>query len=108
MPRSKRLEIAQPNIEEYFNILPRKVFYEKDLRGHFEDNRQPWSLPKNLSGENFIADLLTFSKLREITLFSPNYDKTLKRYSWGANPSIYSVSLLMSLCRRYSSSFKCF
>lgn len=95
MPRLPKFKIAQPNIEKYLDDLPQKVFYAKDLKKMLEENRQSWGLTQTLSTEKFIAELINQSRLHEIPLYSPNYNKTLTRYSWDVNPSIYQVALLI-------------
>lgn len=95
MPRLPKFKIAQPNIEKYFDKLSQKVFYAKDLKELFEENRQSWGLTQSLRAEDFIVELINQSRLQEITLHSPNYNKTLTRYSWDAAPSVYQVALLI-------------
>jgi len=93
MPRLPKFGIAQSSIEIHFDDLPQEVFNGKDLRKILEENRQSWDLTQTLTTENFIEELTSRSKLHKITLHSPNYNKTLTRYSWDIDPSIYQIAL---------------
>ena len=93
MARLTRFKIAKPDIEKFFDSLPNKIFYGKDLSRILAENRTPWRLTQSLSSQQFIAELINQSKLKAISLHSPEYDITLLRYAWGANPSIYQIAL---------------
>jgi predicted transcriptional regulator of viral defense system len=88
-----RIKIARPDIEAYFKDLSHTVLLRKDLGKILEDNRTFWRLTKTISTDKFIELLRETSQLQEITLFSPNYNKSLSRYTWGANPSVYQAAL---------------
>ncbi len=88
-----RIKIAKPDIDAYFEKLSHKVFLRKDLGKILEDNRKFWRLTKTMSTDKFIELLHETAQLQEISLFSPNYNKTISRYVWGTNPSIYQVAL---------------
>ena len=91
MPRLTRFKIAQKDIEKHLDNLSQKIFLKKDLGKILNENWQTWRLTQSVS--KFLGDLIKESKLQEISLHSPNYDKTLLRYAWGENPSIYSIAL---------------
>lgn len=93
MARLTRFKIAKPDIEKHFDNLSPQIYYGKDLGKILADNRNSWRLTQSLSTENFIAELISQAKLKTISLHSVNYDKTLTRYAWGANPSIYQIAL---------------
>jgi predicted transcriptional regulator of viral defense system len=91
LPRLTRFKIAQKDIEKHLDNLSQKIFLKKDLGKILNENWQTWRLTQSVS--KFLGDLIKESKLQEISLHSPNYDKTLLRYAWGENPSIYSIAL---------------
>ena len=93
MPRVTRFKIAKSDIENYLGSLNKTIFLKKDIGKILRDQRGFWRLPLHLTTENFMQDLLQFSKLKKISIYSPNYNKTLIRYSWDINPSIYQIAL---------------
>ncbi len=93
MDNLARIKIAKPDIDAYFEKISHKVFLRKDLGKILEENQKGWRLTKSISTDKFIELLRETAHLKEIDLFSPNYDKTLSRYTWGANPSGYQVAL---------------
>ena len=95
MKKLTLIKIAKADIEAYFEKSPHKVFLKKDLGKIFNENRQFWRLTQSMTTEKFVAELLQITQLKKISLFAPNYDKTLIRYSWGDNPSIYEIALLI-------------
>jgi predicted transcriptional regulator of viral defense system len=93
MDNLSRIKVAKPDIEEYFDKLPHKVFLKKDLGKILAENRKFWRLTQTISTEKFVALLLEVTKLKEISLVSPNYNKTLSRYVWGDDVSVYQIAL---------------
>jgi hypothetical protein len=86
------IEEFQKNIEAYFTTLKTNVFLKKDIGRILADYRSQWHLPHCLKLDDFIRHLMKVSKLKEITLVSPNYGKTVIRFAW-INPSPYRLGL---------------
>lgn len=93
MDNLARIKIAKADIEAYFDKLPSKAFLRKDLGKILDDNYKFWRLTKSISTDKFIELLIEVSQLKQISLTAPNYNKTLVRYVWGNNPSVYQAAL---------------
>lgn len=93
MDNLARLKIAKPDIEEYFDSLPQRVFLKKDLGRILSENQKTWRLTKSISTDKFVDLMLEVTRLRETSLVAPNYNKTLVRYVWGEDASIYQLAL---------------
>lgn len=86
------IEKAQKNIEACFDTLETNLFLKIDIGNILTNKRIQWHLPKSLKLDDFLSYLTKVSKLKEIVLVSPNYDKTYTRFAW-MNLSPYQLSL---------------
>jgi len=97
-----RVKIAKKDIAAYFNNQSKNIFLKKDIGKILEENRSFWRLTQNLYTEDFIPILLKLAQLKEISLYSQEYNKTLVRYSWNKKPSIYQIALSIKLNSYFS------
>jgi predicted transcriptional regulator of viral defense system len=93
MPKVRKIVLAKPTIEAFFNESPTKAFREEELAGILFTYSEEWHLPVSQTVSGFIDFLLTESHLKQITLTSEHYRNT-KRYIWDS-PSIYAIALTL-------------
>ncbi len=79
-----RLEIAQQEIETYFDGLPKKTFVRADLKDVLNKFRDVWRLTSTCGREVFIRFLREKSRLIEHRLDFPNGRRIL--FTWGEAP----------------------
>lgn len=85
-----RLQLAKPQIVEFFDALDRKVFRSSELTQMIKDKRLQWRLPQTLDARQFIDFLAKEAKLQRIELHS-DFRKEV-RFAWG-RPSPFEVAL---------------
>ena len=88
-----RIQIAKKDIIATFGKLHAKIFKKTEIGKILHENRDFWRLTQTTYPDQFIDELKKIKILREISLFSPNYNKTLTRYTCEANPSVYQIAL---------------
>ncbi len=77
-------------ITDYFDSLDQSLFSKRELTRIFTRFREDWRA-STLKIEEFIS-ILKKIKLKEITLTSPNYDTSFKRYTWADKSSVYKLA----------------
>lgn len=85
MARRKRIAIAKPWMEKFFDDLDQRVFTQRDLYKVLDEKRVEWRLPVSLGSYDFIEYLCTKSHLRprELSATAPKYEhKKVLRYEW--------------------------
>lgn len=75
-----------------FEIMGTKIYSPKGIEEIFSSNWDQWHLPPNMRMDNLLNHLIKNSKLKEVVLKSPNYDKEYVRYAW-KEMSVYQLSL---------------
>jgi predicted transcriptional regulator of viral defense system len=89
-----RVKIALDDIQALFSDqYKNRVLLKKDIGKILEENRHDWRLTTSIYPDKFIDYLLNLTPLVKIELHAPNYDRSLTRYAWGDNPSIYQLAL---------------
>lgn len=90
---AQRLPSALPNIQQYFDKTPNRIFTLADLNEVLVKQRSEWELPRNTTRGKFIEFLLERTKLRKVVLSSEAY-KSVERYAWGeVTPYLLGLSL---------------
>ena len=96
LPMNKsRIQIARPDIIQYFDELPNKVLHYADLVRMLETQRGFWRITKSTTTREFIRFLTSTGKL---SLFEFPFPKPYKKktvYAWGS-VSFYEVVLGIS------------
>lgn len=90
--RRSRIQIAKPDIVQYFDQNSRKIFLRKDLARILDQQRAFWRLAHRTTATAFIDFLTTRSNLQAVELGPPG--RTV-RYSWGT-PSVYELALSLA------------
>ena len=90
--RQSQIQKSEELVREYFDSLRQRVFLRKDLYQILAEKHSLWELRKTMSVDAFI-DHFKKTYLKEITLTSPNYDKSYTRFVWGRDVSIHQLSL---------------
>jgi predicted transcriptional regulator of viral defense system len=94
MPKLTRIDISKKDIVGYFNNLnPKTVFMKKEIGKILFEMRNIWRLSQGFNTENFIFFLTEKCNLQIVELYSPNYNKTITRYIWNPDFSIYQIAL---------------
>ena len=86
--RRSKIQLAKPQIVNYFSNLPNKVLTKNEISRILESHRKNWNLGVTLSSSKFLNFLLNEAYLKMHTF---NYwNRTAIRYSWG-EISIYPL-----------------
>ncbi len=91
--RETRFSIAKADIESYFDKQKSRIFSKADLSSILEENREFWRLSKSMSLSRFTGELISSSRLLEVTLEFPK--RKYVRYTWG-DASMYEVAQSVS------------
>ncbi len=89
--RRTKLELAMPEIMEFFWNSPLKAFRKMQIAAIFSSHRSEWRLPAGMTFTSFLEFLIDKNILREIPIPSEHYSDE-KRYILG-NASIYAIAL---------------
>jgi predicted transcriptional regulator of viral defense system len=92
MPRLSRLTVAKDDILRYFKESPKKVYSEAELSGVLVEQHTFWRLAKRTTTTEFANFLAKQGELRPRVFRSENYNREVKRYSWG-EASAYELAL---------------
>lgn len=76
-----RIKIAEPDINKYFDELPKKILKQNEIAVVLRDHRQEWRLTQNLTTQAFINFLKDNGRLKRLDFPFP-YRKEY-RYVWG-------------------------
>ncbi len=88
-----RIQIAKPDIIEYFENSEKKIFKSSEISGVLESNRKFWRLTQSQTLKSFVEFLLNTGRMNRIDLdFS--YYKTV-RYAWGQIPTYSLLDKIM-------------
>lgn len=82
--RRTKIQIALPQIANYFNNLPEKIFKPRNLFLHFSAHRHEWDLAINTTPNALVKFLMQNSKLQRMDFPFPYRAET--RYIWGKVP----------------------
>jgi predicted transcriptional regulator of viral defense system len=94
MPKLTRLTLAKADILSHFANASEKVYSEASLNGLLQENREFWTLAERTKVSDFIYFLERQGKLKPLELRSEEYDRSIKRYSWGkASPLELALSI---------------
>lgn len=85
-----RIVMAKPQIVEFFERQPRKVYTLPQLVAILENQREAWQLPKRMTVNRFASFLLKEGNLSEHQFSFSSQALTL--YFWG-EPSLYEVAM---------------
>mgnify|MGYP003290247147 CR=1 FL=1 len=88
---TEQLKKAKPKIEKTFDSERIAALGVRQLQILLQKNHPNWELSPDLYFTKFLNFMLKHTKLREITLKSPDYGSQT-RYVWG-NPSIHAIAL---------------
>jgi len=91
MARS-RISIALPDIIHYLDSYDEKALMQKDLASIFNEQREFWRLIQSMRLSEFIAYLVSNTKLRKVVFKLPHRSET--RYCWG-EVSRYKLAVSM-------------
>jgi len=69
--KETRFSIATADIESYFDKQKSRIFSKADLSSILEENREFWRLSKSMSLSRFTGELISSSRLLEVTLEFP-------------------------------------
>jgi len=70
MPRPSKFSLAKKDILSFFETSIYKFYDSGMLYGIFEENRELWGLPKSMSYEKFINELINKTKLKDVKIGS--------------------------------------
>lgn len=87
-----RFSIAKKDIVAHFESLPNKAFSSRDISEILKKNREFWRLTKSMKLEDFIGEMLSKTKLKEVAL--PFKDTILKRYIYN-QATTYEIALTL-------------
>ena len=68
MSNLSRFSIAKKDIVTFFEALPNKALNLKDITEILHQNREFWRLTKSMKVEDFLAEMLSKTKLKEVKL----------------------------------------
>lgn len=85
------LQNARPDIVNYFQSSPGRIYSHSQIRSILKENRHAWQLPGHVTTEVFIAYLLGKTQLRKLQLKRQPYTPVM-RYTWG-DVSPYELAL---------------
>ena len=88
--RPPRLQTVGPDIADFFEKSPRRMFSASDLTKILAQHRQQWKLPQDTSIRKFIDFLLDNTKMQMIHLESESHPnaRAITKYSWGEAPPL--------------------
>ena len=86
-----RIQIAKPDIIEYFDQSKQQVFWPGDIANILQTNRGGWRLTQNTTIATFLDFLTKKTKLTDVKFTSNTY-RPITRYVWGAS-SPYQLAL---------------
>ena len=69
-----KIQIAQPEIVQYFDKSPKRIFDRKELRKVFDTERKSWGLAQSMSLGKFIRHLVKNTALSEARFEFPIRD----------------------------------
>lgn len=87
-----RISIALPDIIRYFDSYDERVLRRRDLASIFNEQREFWRLTQSMRLSEFIAYLVSNTKLRKVVFKLPHRRET--RYCWG-EVSRYKLAVSM-------------
>lgn len=79
-----RIQLARPEIIQFFEELPQRIFRRSDLSGVLAACRARWRLAERETASSFIEFLVKHTKLKRAQLTFPSRTET--RYTWGDVP----------------------
>lgn len=86
-----RIQLAKPEIVQFFDASTSKVFSRLDLNEIFRNHQEPWRLTVSFTASQLIEYLTKNSFLRKLRIQSGD-DKEIFRYFWREEPSVFEVA----------------
>lgn len=91
-----RLQIAKPDIAAFFDDLPNKILWYRDIVSILADNRRSWRLAQSTTVAEFLKFVLERTSLQEVDFLALQHSRAsnIVRYVWGeASPYQLACSM---------------
>lgn len=91
-----RIQIAKPDIVDYFNNLPKSIFDQSEINTILEQKRAFWRLAQSMTRNKFVEFLTKNSGLKVVRFNFPH--RRIIKYVWGEAPLYELVLSLKPNC----------